>query len=184
MLAAPSEELRVRYAGALAESPTVATLRDLPVGGETRQTLRYMRSLVLAALADPQQQVRELALSITAGVPERDWSGNVAALQAYVRDNIKFQRDPEQFELVQTPAKTIEYAAGDCDDKSTLLAALLASLGHPVQFIAVGFNGEPMSHVLVRTKIGDLWTPAETILPGVPVGWWPSGVTSHYILKI
>lgn len=176
----------MRYVGALAiePTPTVGVLRDLPMGSETRQTLRYMRDMVHAALTDPAQEIRLQALSITASCRERDWYGEVATLQEWVRDNIKFVRDPEQFELVQTPQKTLEIGAGDCDDKSTLLAALLCALGHPAQFVAIGFEGAPHSHVLVRTKVGDTWLPCETILRGVTVGWWPQGVTSSYILKV
>jgi transglutaminase-like putative cysteine protease len=178
----------MRYVGAFTveSRPTYAVLRDLPPGFETRDTLRYMRDLVHASLQNPLQTVREQAIAIVkgAGVDERDWTGEVTALQGWVRDNIRFQRDPEDFELVQTPEKTLEYGAGDCDDKATLLAALLKAQGHPAQFIAIGLDGEPFSHVLVRTKIGDVWTPAETILKNVQVGWWPDGVTSHYIVKV
>jgi transglutaminase-like putative cysteine protease len=181
----------VRYSGSLAladdassASPTIATLRGLAPGAETRDTLKIMRQLALASLTDPAHTIRLLAISLTQGVQQRDWLGHVQALQRWVRDNIKFMRDPDQFELVQTPQKTIEIGAGDCDDKATLLAALLESIGHPAQFVAIGLDGGTFSHVLVRTKIGNTWVPAETIVPGAEVGWWPSGVTSHYILKV
>ena len=179
----------MRYVGAFdiaPPAPTVATLRGLTPGFETRQTLRAMRDMVHASLAAPDQTIRQQAIAIirASGAAERDWWAEVNALQSWVRDNIRFQRDPEAFELVQTPEKTLEYGIGDCDDKSTLLAALLESMGHPAQFIAIGFDGEQHSHVLVRTKVGETWMPAETILPGVAVGWWPQGVTSSYILKV
>lgn len=178
----------MRYTGSLSALPTAthSVLRDLPPGFETRVTLRMMRDLVHASVAASEQTVRLTAISIVkaAGVAPRDWTGEVSALQTWVRDNIRFTRDPEQFELLQTPEKTLEIGAGDCDDQATLLAAMLSALGHPTQFIAVGFDGGPFSHVLVRTKIGDSWVPAETILPGVTVGWWPDAVTTSYILKI
>lgn len=173
--------------GSLADAmtPTRAALRDLPPGFETASTLRYMRQMVHHSLTSNRQTIREQAIAIirNAGVAERDWWNEAAALQGWVRDNVRFMRDPEDYELVQTPEKTLEYRTGDCDDKSTLLAALLTASGHPAQFIAIGFDGGPFSHVLVRTKIGDTWIPAETIL-SVPLGWWPPNVTSNYILKI
>lgn len=178
----------MRYSGTLAAlpTPTNSVLRDLPPGFETRVTLRLMRDLVHGALAASDQTARLTAIAIVknAGISARDWLGEVRALQTWVRDNIRFTRDPDTFELLQTPEKTLEIGAGDCDDQATLLASMLVALGHPAQFIAVGFDGAPFSHVLVRTKIGDTWVPAETILPGVTVGWWPDGVTSSYILKI
>lgn len=178
----------MRYSGSLAAlpTPTHSVLRDLPAGFETRVTLRLMRDAVNASLAASDQTARLTAIRIVkaANIAPRDWTGEVSALQTWVRDNIRFTRDPEQFELLQTPEKTLEIGAGDCDDQATLLAAMLSALGHPSQFIAVGFDGGPFSHVLVRTKIGETWVPVETILPGVTVGWWPEGVTTSYILKI
>lgn len=168
----------------LASAPTYASLSDLPPGeAGTRETLRLMRDAARTAVRSENQQVRELALSLTEDLPERDWAAQVRALHAFVRDNIRFTRDPYGVELVQTPEKTLEYRQGDCDDKSTLLAALLDSIGHPARFVAVGLAGEPFSHVLVETKIDANWVPLETIL-NVPMGWYPRNVTTAYRLNV
>lgn len=162
----------------------VATLAYLPNGtAGTRETLRIMRGYARAAVRSPDQFIRHTALNIIQNIAPRNWTGEVKAIHAYVRDNIRYVQDPDGIELVQTPEKTLELGAGDCDDKSTLLAALLIATGHPAQFVAVGMNGESFSHVLVETVIGDAWVPLETILP-VQVGWYPAGVTSRYILKV
>jgi transglutaminase-like putative cysteine protease len=172
--------------------PTKATLQGIPDGlpGATA-TLRIMRDLVRASIRDPAQRVRETALSITGG--DTGWIGQIRAAQQWVQDNIRYVQDPYDdtggVELVQTPQKTLDYQAGDCDDQSVLVSALLSSLGHPTRFIAIGFSGQPLSHVLVQTKVGSSghdvkdWASVETIQPQ-PLGWFPPGVTSHYILKV
>lgn len=167
-------------------TPTVATLKGLPPGREGMiQTLREMRQLALSAVKSPTQTVRSIALEIIRPFP-RQWRNQAAALQRWVQSSIQYVRDPDGVELVATPEKTIEQRQGDCDDQSTLLAALLKSVGHPARFMAIGMKGNPFSHVLVQTKIGPTendWATAETIIPK-PFGWFPANVTSRYILKV
>jgi transglutaminase-like putative cysteine protease len=148
-----------------------------------------MRDFVHDAIKDPSQTVRGKALSLVAQLPPRKWFPEIYALHQFVRDDIRYIRDPDGYELVQSPDKTLELGQGDCDDKSTLLAALLKVTGHPARFVALGFNGDPLSHVLVETKVDSTgndqkdWMPLETIIPK-PAGWYPPGVTSRYVLKV
>ncbi len=175
----------------LSGTPTVATLRGISEGiPGAVQTLRAMRDLVKASIREPAQQVRETALGI---INSDAWMQQIRDLQDWVQSHIRYVQDPTDdaggVELVQTPQKTLEYSAGDCDDQSTLLAALLSAIGHPARFVAVGLNGQPLSHVLVQTKIASTgndtqdWITAETIVPK-PLGWFPPNVTSRYILKV
>lgn len=172
------------------QSSTVATLRGLPDGpAATAATLRYMRDFARAAVADPKQTIRELALDLVSNLPERDWFGQIHAVRNFVRSHIRYVRDPDDMETLQTPEKTLEYGQGDCDDQCILLAALLKSIGHPARFVALGFGGGPFSHVLTETKVNSTgndrvdWIAVETIIDKPP-GWFPPGVTSKYILKV
>lgn len=162
--------------------PRRAALSGIPNGtGGAIATMRTMRNLVRDAIRDPKQQIRESALTILRGV--KSFTDEARAIQAWVQKNIEYRRDPTDLELVQTPQVTLQLRAGDCDDQSVLTAALLQSTGHPSQFIAIGLNGSPLSHVLVQTLIGQKWVSVETILPR-PFGWMPKGVTSYYIQKV
>lgn len=171
--------------------PTHATLRGIPEGMPGAiATLKVMAQLARDSLREASQQIRETALSIVGGA---GYVGQVRALQTWVQDNIAYVLDPIDstggVELVQTPQKTLDYKAGDCDDQSVLMASMLSAIGHPARYIAVGMNGGPLSHVLVQTKIGATgndckdWVAVETIRPE-PMGWFPPGVTSHYIRKV
>jgi transglutaminase-like putative cysteine protease len=143
--------------------------------------MRAMRQMVRDAVRDPSQKIRETALQILRGV--NSFSAQAGAIQAWVQANIEYRRDPPDVELVQTPQVTLQLKAGDCDDQATLTAALLQSTGHPAQFIAVGLNGSPLSHVFAQTLIGQSWVSVETI-ERRPLGWSPRGVTSYYIVKV
>lgn len=139
-----------------------------------------MRDLAAAAVRDPSQKIRETALTI---IGNTGYVDQVRRLQQWVQTNIAYVHDPVSVELVQTPQYTLQQKAGDCDDQSVLLAAMLDATGHPARFIAVGLAGAPLSHVMVQTLIGSTWAGVETIIQR-PLGWMPSPVTSYYILKV
>jgi transglutaminase-like putative cysteine protease len=147
-------------------------------------TLKAMRQLARDAIRDPSQGVRDAALQI---ITSDSYVQQVRDVQCWVQDNVRYVLDPIDssggVELVQTPQATLDKRAGDCDDQATLVAALLSSIGHPVRFIAVGFNGQPFSHVLAQTKIGNGWVGVETIR-AEPLGFMPPGITSHYLLSV
>ncbi|MGH8743682.1 MAG: transglutaminase-like domain-containing protein [Burkholderiales bacterium] len=150
----------------------LGTLFAIPDGVEgVKATLYLMRRLVRQYKIDPN--IRHVAASLVQHLPQKDWAGQVERLHAFVRDDIRYLRDIDGIETVQTPDKTLELAYGDCDDKVTLLATLLQSIGHPVRFIAIGTKtpGE-FSHVFLDTLIGRKWVSLETTEP-VPMGWEP-----------
>ena len=105
------------------------------------------------------------AREISAPYLQKDYFREARACSNWVRDEIRYIRDPVGIELVQTPIKTLEIGCGDCDDKSTLLAALLMSIGHPCRFIAIGTVPRKFSHVFVQTQIRNHWINAETTEP-------------------
>jgi transglutaminase-like putative cysteine protease len=166
----------------LASTPRRAALSGIPNGqAGSIATLRTMRQIVRDAVRDPKQQIRETALSILRGV--NSFSEQARAIQQWVQRNIEYRRDPPDVELVQTPQVTLQLRAGDCDDQAVLVASLLQATGHPTQFIAIGLDGAPLTHVLTQTLIGTSWVAVETIEPR-PLGWMPKGITSYYLQKV
>lgn len=142
-------------------------IADGPQG--TRQTLRLMGKLVRAARTDPA--IREKAADLVADIPGQAFREEVRRLFGFVRDEIRYLGDVNGVETIQAPDVTLQNRHGDCDDKATLLAALLESIGHPARFVAVGFT-DPYSydHVYVESRIGPDWVPLETTLD-VDMGW-------------
>jgi len=129
----------------------------------TKQTLNIMSSIVKSYKRAPA--VRELALKLTAGIPNHHYSAEAAELHAWVQSNIRYVKDVRGVETIQTPIQTLRLKAGDCDDMSTMLAALLESIGHPTRFVAVGFKSRGFSHVLTQTKVGKIWVWLECTKP-------------------
>jgi len=160
--------------------PLTATLQAIPDGkAGTIATLKIMRDVTNAAKR--ALPIRSLAVQITNGEYQKDWLNEIKRIHQFVRDEIRYVRDVRDVETIQTPEATLKIKAGDCDDKSTLLAALLESIGHPTRFVAVGFQPDDFAHVLVESRIGAKWIPLETTEP-VPAGWYPKGVVSRLVI--
>ena len=154
----------------------------LPSGQEgIIKTLNIMRQIVRDYRKHPT--VRELALRLTSGNKQNDVVEDVKSLHAFVRDAIRYVNDTRQVETLQTPLATLELRAGDCDDKSILLASLLESIGRPARFVAVGFRPQSFCHVMVEVKLGNKWIPLETI-KNVPAGWFPANVRAKMIIHV
>jgi transglutaminase-like putative cysteine protease len=93
-----------------------------------------------------------------AGVEPHDHSGEVGAIFAFVRDRVHFVRDILGVETLQGPRYTLHVMAGDCDDRATLLAAMIRSLGIPAEVsfrvVAANPSTRAFSHVYVTTVMG------------------------------
>lgn len=169
----------------------IVTLAALPEGVEgIKATLALM--VKLARQGKQDFAVRDKALSIVEGLRQKDWLGEVRAVQEFVRDHVRYVKDINGIETLATPVQTLQSMQGDCDDKSLLTAALLETLGHPSRFVAVGSEPSQFVHVLVETRIhvkkmngkGVIqWIPVETTEP-VPIGWYPRGMTQRLVYNI
>jgi len=114
--------------------------------------------------------VYSAARQIVAHLPQKDYAGEARALFRFVRDRIRYIREP--IEGLQTPEATLQMRAGDCDDKAILLGALLSATGAGVQFVAGGYAPHQFSHVWLRAHIAGRWVPMDPTEPH-PMGWEP-----------
>lgn len=165
----------------LQSTPEQNTIR-IPDGTfGTRATLKIMSRLVREFRS--HQAIRDQASYIVEGLPSKAFRDEVTALFAFVRDEIRYLGDVNDVETIQTPPTVLESRQGDCDDKATLLSALLQSIGHPTRFVAVGFEEAGVfDHVYVKTLIGNQWVALDATIepqacdsPPCPgsVGWEP-----------
>lgn len=130
--------------------------------------------------------IRNLAGGLVQGLRQKDFNGEIRVIHAYVRDSVRYLKDIHGVETIQTPLVTLQNGFGDCDDKATLLASMLESIGHPCRLVAVGFlNPDVYQHVYVETRSGNksAWIPLETT-ENVPVGWSPKRVVARLRVTI
>lgn len=145
-------------------------LESIPSGlAGTDATVKRMAQLVNQAVA--AQWVRVLALQIlgNAQFSPGEQLPLARALFEWVRSTVRYVRDPVGLETVQAPEVTLKLRAGDCDDSSTLLAALLTSVGLKSRWVTVGPDAHHAQHIYTQVFINGDWLNADTTTPG-PLG--------------
>lgn len=152
-------------------TPTVTTLARIPDGFPgVVETLRAMGRFTKEG--KKTVAVRQVAMRLTQSCAQKDYACELEQLHQFVRDRVRYVQDIADVETLQTPQKTLEFMAGDCDDKATLLAAMIESIGHKTRFVAIGFQPQIFEHVYVEALLGTRWIPLETTEP-VAAGWSP-----------
>ena len=151
-------------------------LMGIPTGAAgVKATLALMSQLVKEYKIHPA--IRDMALRLTANLPQKDYQSELQSIFNYVQRHIRYTRDIAGIETIQTPAVTLQKAAGDCDDKSTLLAALLESIGFPTRFRAMGFTGN-YCHVITEVLLNGKWLSLDATEPE-KMGWAPGNSTMN-----
>ena len=159
----------------LAPAPQLSGTLTPMAGGVRgiRQTVRTMRRLVNEAKTDPA--IIQAAVSVSFLTPEKDDVSAVNSLFEWVRDAVRYVRDVNDVETLATPQITIQRMVGDCDDQSTLLAALCEAIGYPTRFVIAGYSdAHSFEHVYLQIWIRDHWVSADPT-ERAPLGWEPPG---------
>ena len=135
---------------------------SIPNGASgTRATLKIMARLARAARFE--SAIRGTASRLIEHCEIGGYVQQVRECFLFVRDAIRYMNDTTGAEVVHDPVELLASRAGDCDDKATLLAALLESIGHPCRFVAVGYDpANGYEHVYLETRVGNDWLACET----------------------
>lgn len=173
-------------AGAAIPVPGRATEFTLSAGPDgVKQTLYLMARLTRQYRSNPYITTQaRLALRNVSG---KNFKGEAAALLRYVQNAIRYTQDPVDVEHLTAPDILLrDVRAGDCDDMSLLLGTLLQAVGHPVRYVAVGFDYDPpgeLTHVFVQTRIGNAWLSLDPSEP-YAAGWEPPNVARCFPVNV
>ncbi|WP_167355627.1 transglutaminase-like domain-containing protein [Streptomyces atriruber] len=134
-----------------------------------------MRSLILLGGKDMVVRRRAVRLLRARGVRAKDYLGEIRALFEWVRRSVRYTRDPYRVELLHSARRMLQLRAGDCDDMTILLGALLQSVGHQVRIVLVGPDeARPglFTHVYPEAEYRGRWIALDATMPH-PMGWAP-----------
>jgi transglutaminase-like putative cysteine protease len=129
-------------------------------------TLALMQQIVDRYAFD--DYVRQSALRILRKGDVRKPEGIVRALAGFVRDRMRYVKDPVNAEHLTTPDRLLAdiwgkgWAYGDCDDHVVLLATLLTSVGVNNHALAVKLNADYFNHVINAAFVGGRWIDIDT----------------------
>lgn len=140
-------------------------------------------------ISSRNQYVREWAKKIVSRVEVNDKRAEAQAIYEFVRDNVRYTKDPLGYEYLQTPPTLLEdirlyqnnqgdRPIGDCDDMTTLSLTLLKSIGFPVAIKIVSFSdSKKFGHVYGLAKVGYEWICIDCVRPDQDMGWESKGHT-------
>ncbi len=152
------------------------SLGQIPKGyAGTKKTVAYITGLIKEGAKD--FCVRQTAIDILFhnGVPPKDYLGEIRTLFVWVHNNVRYTRDIHRVELLHSARRMLELRAGDCDDMTILLAAMLKAIGHPVRLVLVGFNPNRktvFTHIYLEAFYKGWWIPLDPTV-NRPPGWVP-----------
>lgn len=145
-------------------------------------TLAAMRALVDQYKTDVQ--IRQIATQIIFLTPEKDEFSEACALFEFVRDNIRYVKDVHGVETLATPVITLATKIGDCDDQTTLLAALLESVGYPTRFVIAAYHyPDEFEHVYMQACVAGEWLAMDAT-EQCALGWEPPGAVTLQIENV
>lgn len=159
----------------LASGNVPVKYKELPGGFRgTDATVKEMSRVAMSKYGSRSPKIRALACNIIrqAGIREKDYVAEALAIGNWVKNNIRYVKDVYGQETLSYPEEVaFNMQAGDCDDQSILLAALLGSVGIPSRFKTMGLTPVQYSHVYLQAKPGKQWITMDPIMSEKPIGW-------------
>ena len=162
---------------------------SLPEGQQGNlDTINFMIRVARLRASDPLP--RKLALNILSDyqVPSNNFADESLAIGDYIKNNVRYVRDPDGIEYLQDPvdlintmataAQTGNLAQGDCDDMALLIATLLLSIGHTPYYRAVRYKADSghYNHIYVvdydrNQGSGKMRIVLDAIMKQYPIGY-------------
>jgi transglutaminase-like putative cysteine protease len=153
-------------------------IRIVRVPKGTRGTIasaRLIADLVRRGARDFYVRQKAIEIFREAGARPKDRFGEILSLFNWVRNNIRYTRDIFRVELLHTARRMLELRAGDCDDMTILLGAMLLATGHPVRIALTGFRANKphvYSHIYPEVNLKGRWIALDPTM-NRPIGWAP-----------
>lgn len=103
-----------------------------------------------------------LTRKLMIGVDENNQYEEARRIFDFVKNEIRYIADPLGHEMIISPDKLLQIKQGDCDDKATITAAMLLSVGIPARFVAIHRpSKKSFSHVYCEANIFGKWLPMD-----------------------
>ena len=141
----------------------------------TRTTVDYIIHLIKNGAKDFCVRQTAIDILVQSGVPAKDYFAEIKTLFEWVQSNIRYTRYIHRVELLHSARRMLQLRAGDCDDMTILLSAMLKAIGHPVRIVLVGFNPKRrmlFTHIYLEAFYKGRWIPLDPTMKHA-MGWSP-----------
>ena len=149
----------------------------------TLKTARHITSLIKQGAKDFHVRQTAIDILLQRGVKPKDYVAEIRALFEWVQQNVRYTKDTVRVEVLHSARRMLELRAGDCDDFSILLGAMLEAIGHPVRLILTGpdpLRQDLFSHIYVEAFCKGRWIPLDATMP-YAMGWAPRALVKKVI---
>ena len=174
----PSREqasMRPRHQSAPLTAPKIF-VGHIPKGWRgTQQTVEHEQALIRAGAKDFYVRQKAIDILLEKHVKPKDYLAEIQALFEWVQRHIRYTKDTFQVEVLHSARRMIELRAGDCDDMTILLGAMLEAIGHPVRLVIIGpdpLRQNLFTHIYLEVLHKRHWIPLDATMP-YPMGWAP-----------
>jgi hypothetical protein len=165
-------------------TPPKIYLGQIPKGYRgTKRTVEHIKVLIRAGAKDFYVRQKAIDILLERGVKPKDYLGEIKALFEWVQQNVRYTKDPFRVEVLHSARRMLQLRAGDCDDMSILLGAMLEAIGHPVRLVLVGpdsLRPRLFTHIYLEVSHTGRWIPLDPTMP-YPMGWAPRGLVKEVI---
>lgn len=132
-----------------------------------RDTLRLMGTMALGDRGERSPIVRAFTTWVIADIWPKDYNGELLAIRnVFVQQSpmrpgtplFRYTNDPRHVEFVKDPLRQVEEilqhgtTATDCDESACMAATMALVIGRKVEFVALGFAPDSLTHVGVRVQ--------------------------------
>ena len=164
--------------------PPKISLHKIPEGYPgTLKTARHITSLIKQGAKDFYVRQTAIDILLQRGVKPKDYVAEIRALFEWVQQNVRYTKDTVRVEVLHSARRMLELRAGDCDDFSILLGAMLEAIGHPVRLILTGpdpLRQDLFSHIYVEAFCRGRWISLDATMP-YAMGWAPRALVKKVI---
>jgi Transglutaminase-like superfamily len=164
-----------RYAAPMSSLPQIY-LGYIPKGYlGTQKTLEHIQELIRNGAKDFYVRQKAIDILLEKGVKAKDYLGEIKALFEWVQNNVRYTKDPFRVEVLHSARRMLELRAGDCDDMTIILGAMLEAIGHPVRLVLTGpdpLRPKLFSHIYLEVYHKGRWISLDATMPH-PMGWAP-----------
>ena len=160
------------------------SLGHIPKGAlGTQKTVEHVQALIRAGAKDFYVRQKAIDILLENHVKPKDYLAEIKALFEWVQQHIRYTKDTVQVEVLHSARRMLELRAGDCDDMTILLGAMLEAIGHPVRLVLSGpdpLKPDLFTHIYLEAFHKGRWIPLDATMP-YPMGWEPSTLVKKII---
>jgi hypothetical protein len=149
-------------------------IQKIPSGYRgTLKTVEHICDLIKRGAKDFNVRQTAIDILLQRSVKPKDYLGEIKALFEWVQQNVRYTKDTFRVEVLHSAKRMLELRAGDCDDMSIVLGAMLEAIGHPVRLALSGpdpLRPDLFSHIYLEVFHKGRWIPLDATMPH-PMGW-------------